>query len=465
RVAPLLDDKILTSWNGLMIGAMAEGYRVLGERRYFNSARRAAEYLFREMKRPDGGLYRTARGGRAHVEAFLDDYAYFADALVDLYEAGGNRGYLEEAARLAERLRADFREQRGGGFYQTAASGERLIVRNLEGHDGATPSEVAVAARLFARLAFHLDNSDYHAIAAESLRAHGAGMASMPRAFCTALSVADFLLEGPVEVVLVGKPGDPDYEALARELSRHPLPNRVIAHVNPAVAPVQTGLTAGRTLVGGKPAAYVCRSFVCKAPATSSGALAEALGEAHRIAADERATELAASRIEGRATPEGTEARARARAAKAGGGGYRPFGKTGLFASRIGFGGYRIVDGVPAHREALIAALRAGVDLIDTSTNYTDGGSERLVGQVIAELRRAGELEREGVIVVSKVGYAQGSALALARERKDSGFAYPEMLEIDDDLWHCIHPDWIEDQLDRSLDRLGLETIDALLLH
>ncbi len=465
RVPPLLDDKILTSWNGLMIAAMAEGHRVLGEPRYLASAKRAADDLLTRMRRPDGGLFRTARAGRAHVEAFLEDYAFFADALVDLYEAGAERRYLEEAERLAERIRADFREERSGGFCKTAASGERLIVRPLEAHDGAIPSDVAVAARLFARLAHHLDRAEYRDVAGEALRAHGARMAGMPRAYCTALSVVDFLLEGPVEVVLTGKPGDSAYEALRGELARHPLPNRALAHVGPGERPAAAGLTSGRPYVPGKAVAYVCRRFVCKAPTSDPGALAELLGEAQRLAGQERATDLAAGKIAGRATPDGTAAVAAARGRAHGGRGYVAFGTTGLVASRLGFGGYRVTDGNPVHREALLTALRAGVNVVDTSTNYADGGSERLVGQAIAELRRAGEVAREGVIVVSKVGYAQRSALALARERKDAGFPFPEMLEIDDELWHCIHPAWIEDQLDRSLDRLGLETLDVLLLH
>ncbi|MEK7219585.1 MAG: aldo/keto reductase, partial [candidate division NC10 bacterium] len=115
--------------------------------------------------------------------------------------------------------------------------------------------------------------------------------------------------------------------------------------------------------------------------------------------------------------------------------------------------------------EALIAALQAGCTLIDTSTNYTDGGSERLVGSVLAELTDDGRLPRDAVVVVSKIGYVQGENLALAQEREAAGKPFPEMVKYMDGCWHCLHPEFLRDQLTRSLDRLQLETLDVCLLH
>ena len=143
----------------------------------------------------------------------------------------------------------------------------------------------------------------------------------------------------------------------------------------------------------------------------------------------------------------------------------RELGRTGLIVSRLGFGGYRIDDVTLEHAEALQLALRSGVNLIDTSTNYTDGGSERLVGNVLQALFRAGELEREEVVIVSKAGYVQGQNLQLAQERERQGRGFPEMVKYMQNCWHCIHPDFLGDQLFRSLARLQLEQIDVLLLH
>jgi aryl-alcohol dehydrogenase-like predicted oxidoreductase len=144
---------------------------------------------------------------------------------------------------------------------------------------------------------------------------------------------------------------------------------------------------------------------------------------------------------------------------------YVPLGTTGLLVSRLGFGGYRVDDETPEHRAALERALLGGVTLVDTSTNYTDGGSERLIGTVLDELMGGGRLRREDVVIVSKIGYVQGQNLVLARERKAAGRPFPEMVEYMDGVWHCLHPEFLADQLPRSLGRLRLAALDVCLLH
>lgn len=144
---------------------------------------------------------------------------------------------------------------------------------------------------------------------------------------------------------------------------------------------------------------------------------------------------------------------------------YRTLGRTGWLASAIGFGGYRVSLGVAAHEASLLKALREGCNLVDTSSNYADGGSERLVGKVLKQLFDSGELHRDEVVIVSKVGYVQGENLRIAESREKSRAPYPDMVKYAEGCWHCIHPEFIHDQLARSLERLGLEKIDAYLLH
>lgn len=171
-----------------------------------------------------------------------------------------------------------------------------------------------------------------------------------------------------------------------------------------------------------------------------------------------------AGRIPGAATPAGTRAHAESRGAALGladG----PLGRTGLTVCRLGFGGYRVDVETPVHRAALERALGSGVNLIDTSTNYADGGSEELVGSVLKDLVGAGRITREATVVVSKIGYVQGQNLALARNRDDAGRPFPEMVRYQQGCWHCVHPEFLEDQLERSLGRLGLEALDVCLLH
>jgi len=144
---------------------------------------------------------------------------------------------------------------------------------------------------------------------------------------------------------------------------------------------------------------------------------------------------------------------------------YAPLGSTGLKASQAGFGGYRISSGMRRHEEALKAAIRSGINLIDTSANYADGESESLVGQVLEDLTAKGDVTRQQVIIISKVGYLQGENFALSRQRKSEGRSFQELVEYDENLEHCIHPEFIEDQLTRSLTRMKLETLDGYLLH
>ena len=142
-----------------------------------------------------------------------------------------------------------------------------------------------------------------------------------------------------------------------------------------------------------------------------------------------------------------------------------PLGRTGLTTSAAGFGCYRVSAGVRLHARALQHALASGINLIDTSDNYGDGGSEELVGQVLAHMIESGALRREAVAVLSKAGYLQGRNYALSQERKGQGRAFADLVPYGDGLEYCIHPGFLEDQLTRSLERLQLQTLDVFLLH
>jgi len=144
---------------------------------------------------------------------------------------------------------------------------------------------------------------------------------------------------------------------------------------------------------------------------------------------------------------------------------YRTLGRTGLTVSVLGFGTYRVDDHSPEHREALRKALAEGCNLIDTSTNYTDGSSEACIGEELEGMAGHGEIRREETVIVSKIGYVQGRNLDLAREREEAGDPFPEMVKISDGCWHCVHPRFLEDQLGRSLSRLRLDRLDVCLLH
>lgn len=144
---------------------------------------------------------------------------------------------------------------------------------------------------------------------------------------------------------------------------------------------------------------------------------------------------------------------------------YKILGKTDFNVSICGFGCYRIDDGISQHQKALEQAILSGINVIDTSSNYSDGGSETLVGKVLNKLISENKISRENIVVVSKGGYLQGSNLKLGMEREQSGKAFKDVVKCSPELWHCISPDFLENQITLSLKRLNLKKIDVYLLH
>jgi aryl-alcohol dehydrogenase-like predicted oxidoreductase len=165
--------------------------------------------------------------------------------------------------------------------------------------------------------------------------------------------------------------------------------------------------------------------------------------------------------LDGFATPEGTEFYAQKYSSLH----YGELDQSGLLVSQAGFGCYRVDETDPAHEKSLRKALLSGINLIDTSSNYGDGGAEKLVGEVLEDIVSSGEIARESTIVVSKVGYLQGQNYQLSQERKRQGKPFKNLVLYADGLEHCIHPEFIDDQLTRSLERLKLDTLDFYLLH
>jgi uncharacterized protein YyaL (SSP411 family) len=277
RVPPGLDDKILLGWNGLMLSALAEGAWVLGDARYLEAGRRAAKFLLAALRDSSGKLKRVWSRRAARQDAVLEDYAYFANGLIDLYEAGAEEEFLRAADDLTERMLRDFAAP-GGGFFATASDHEALIVRHREGHDGATPSANALAALACVRLAAHLGRADLREEGKRAVAAYGEAIAKSPTAFPASLLVADFLASGPVELVLVGSPGESGYDALRAEVARRFVPSRIVAQHDPRRGPSELPLPAGKELAAGKAALYVCKDFTCRAPVTAPKEVGAALG-------------------------------------------------------------------------------------------------------------------------------------------------------------------------------------------
>ncbi|MBX9625163.1 MAG: thioredoxin domain-containing protein [Gemmataceae bacterium] len=273
RVWPGRDEKILTAWNGLMIGAMARAGTAFGEAKYLDAARRAADYLLANLRGTDGRLYRTAGVGQpAKLAGYLEDYAYLADALVTLYEATFDARYVRAAVGLCDVILKHFADPAGPGFFTTADDHEKLIARMKETRDGSTPSGNAVAVTALLRLVKLTGRQDFAAKAEETLRGFRGGMAEAPAAFGQMLVALDFHL-GPVdEVAVVGHAADPETAEVLRLVRRGFHPNRVVAYHDPSTGdpPAEVGLLKDRPTVGGRVTTYVCENSVCRAPLVGS---------------------------------------------------------------------------------------------------------------------------------------------------------------------------------------------------
>ena len=181
RIWPMLDDKVIVSWNGLMIGALAYSGQVLESTEYINAAKKAANFILRDMKRADGRLYATYRKGRSKLNAYLDDYVFLAHGLLDLHVACGDKKYLDEAIRLMDTLQQHFHDPKGGGFFFTANDHENLLSRNKDPFDGAIPSGNGIASQVFVRLAELTDDDTYRTLAKKNFSTFEPLISQSPR--------------------------------------------------------------------------------------------------------------------------------------------------------------------------------------------------------------------------------------------------------------------------------------------
>ena len=295
RVHPGRDEKILAEWNGLMIHALAEAGAVLGRADYVTAAKKAADFILTTMIAPEDShasrithhasrLHRTYNAGRAHLNAYLEDYAAVALGLVALYEATFELRWLEAAAALAQTILVEFRDANGAGFFQVSADHEKLVVRRKDFIDSAIPSGNSLTAELFLRLAVLLgdETAEYRGHAEEILRLMADGMGEQPLAFGRLLCALDLYLNPGQEIAIVGDPAAADTRALLAEVRRDYLPNSFLALVAPGdtAASELIPLLVDRGQITGRATAYVCRNFVCSLPVTEPEALARQL-ESH----------------------------------------------------------------------------------------------------------------------------------------------------------------------------------------
>jgi uncharacterized protein len=265
RPKPLRDDKAIASWNGLMLAALADAGRRLDRRDWLDAATRLAEFLLGPLSDDEGRLYRTYRDGRAKNTGFLEDYADVVHGLYELHIATGELRWLEEANRLARLAVELFADEERGGFFLTPAHGERLIARQKSFDDHPTPSGNSMLAFDLLRLARIYGDEEFERSAVGVFRLLREALGRAPHAFGHALSALDLHFSPPRELAVVG----PVTSDVAQAALAPFEPNTVVA-VGPADG---VPLLAGKDLVDGRPAVYVCENFACQAPTTDAQAL------------------------------------------------------------------------------------------------------------------------------------------------------------------------------------------------
>ena len=282
RIHPMRDDKVLASWNGLMLRSLAEAAAALGRPDYLAVAIKNAGFLVGSMK-SDGRLLRTYRDGQAKLLGYLEDYSFVIDGLLALYEATFDLRWLEEAVTLADSMIELFWDEGIGGFYDTGSDHETLVVRPRDVFDNAQPCGGSVASDVLLRLAVFTGKSDYSAKAAVPLRSLHQAMSQSPGGTGHWLSALDFYVSPPKEIAVIGPRDDPATQALLDTVFHRFLPNKVVMGVEPPLSPTvgnsgsDIPLLAGRGMVGGLPSAYVCQNYACQLPVTDPAGLAEQL--------------------------------------------------------------------------------------------------------------------------------------------------------------------------------------------
>ena len=271
RIKPFRDEKILAGWNGLLISALADASAALDDSAILGLAERAFAFVRARLVQDDGSVLRHIKGEVVKGPGFLDDHAYVANAALDLYEATGEPTYMATARKIAASLLARFRDREGGGFFFSPDDGEALIHRAKDPYDQAIPSGQAMACLLLLRLGTLVDPTYAEPAIAELERLAAAGLEN-PFGLGQTLSATDRLVRGSVDVVLVGRRGDPRARALAREVFRAYIPNRNVAWLDvsdPASRDACAALAEGKEPKGEGPVAYVCRGRTCSLPVST----------------------------------------------------------------------------------------------------------------------------------------------------------------------------------------------------
>jgi uncharacterized protein YyaL (SSP411 family) len=275
RTHPGRDDKILTSWNGLMLRAFANAAWILDSERYAGAARANARFL-RDTIQQDGRLLHSYKDDQARINGFLEDYAFLIDGLLALYRATFEPEWIAWTRELARTAIEDFYDTEAGAFYDTSAASEQLIARPRDPFDNATPSGNSVIVDGLIRLAHLSGDAELTRLARGVIEEHAAIASEHPHGLSRLLVAADFATGPSAEIAIIGPADAADRAALLAALNSEYLPRIVVAAAEPEDDAAKTiDLLMSRDLVDGQSAAYVCINHACQMPVTEPEAMLE----------------------------------------------------------------------------------------------------------------------------------------------------------------------------------------------
>jgi uncharacterized protein YyaL (SSP411 family) len=277
RERPALDDKVITSWNGLMLAAIAEAARVLDRSDYRNAAISNAEFMLETMREGNGRLLRTWRAGcPAKLNAYLSDYACLAEGLLQLYQTTFDERWYLAAHELADSILTHFTGLGETGFFDTSADHEDLVVRPKTLHDNATPSGNAMTASVLLKLGAYTGEHKFTALAENVLGTVQDIASRNPTGYGQWLQVLSYALSDAKEIAIIGTPDASDTHALLDITQKPYRPHQVVACSETGDGALIPLLSA-RTKADNKATAYVCRKFECQLPVTSTTTLSQQL--------------------------------------------------------------------------------------------------------------------------------------------------------------------------------------------
>jgi uncharacterized protein YyaL (SSP411 family) len=284
RIKPHRDEKIIVSWNGLMLSALCLGTQVLGDKIYYDAANRGASFIFDQLFQDDH-LYRIWSAGQVSVPGFLDDYALFANALLDLFETDFNPEWLAAARHLAGLMERWFLDEADGSFFYVAADQNATLVRGKSVYDQVIPSGNSMAAKVFWRLHRFTDEARYLERVKAVMHRFMWNASENPWGFSHFLTVPLLSLTPPLDLTLVGDPESPRMKELLKVSYQHYLPGRRLVLKNPAdCSKLEELVPSAKTYVppSPEPAAYLCHNYTCQPPVSDPQELAGKLTQLGR---------------------------------------------------------------------------------------------------------------------------------------------------------------------------------------